>query len=120
MLHTSQSQYVLDNTCIYLYNSTKMGNLLLIVCKGLGIQARIYQINLFWVFLRHFQDCTGHSMICSVVGRGNQYIQLVKILYCKLPNIDKQLPTFPHKVQGLNCQSQRWEASVLPRHHHGP
>ena len=28
-------------------------------------------------------------------GRGNQYIQLVKVLYCKLPTNGKQLPTFP-------------------------
>ena len=36
------------------------------------------------------------------VGRGNQYIQLVKVLYCKLPTIGKQLPTFPHRVWDLN------------------
>ena len=35
----------------------------------------------------------------SFVARGNQYIQLVKVLYCKLPTISKQLPTFPHKVR---------------------
>ena len=32
----------------------------------------------------------------SFVSKGNQYIQLVKVLYCKLPTIGKQLPTFPH------------------------
>ena len=32
----------------------------------------------------------------SFVGRGN-YIQLIKVLYCKLPTISKQLPTFPHR-----------------------
>ena len=31
----------------------------------------------------------------SFMGRGNQHIQLVKVLYCKLPNIGMQLPTFP-------------------------
>ena len=30
----------------------------------------------------------------------------VKVLYCKLPTISKQLTTFPHKVWGLNCQPQ--------------
>ena len=50
----------------------------------------------------------------SFVTRGNQYIQLVKVLYYKLPTIGKQLPTFPHKVRGLNRQPQRWEGSVLP------
>ena len=33
-----------------------------------------------------------HVMMDSFVGRGNQYIQLVKILYCKLLTIGKQLP----------------------------
>ena len=32
----------------------------------------------------------------------------------KLLTIDKRLPTFPHKVRGLNRWPQRWEASVLP------
>ena len=45
-------------------------------------------------------------MMGSFVGRGNQYIQLVKVVYCKLPTIGMQLPTFSHKVQGLNCQPQ--------------
>ena len=49
----------------------------------------------------------------SSVGRGNQYIQLVKALYCKLPTISKQLPTFPHKVQGQDCQSQKWEVKCV-------
>ena len=48
-----------------------------------------------------FQHCSGHIMTASFVGRGNQYIQLVKVLYCKLPTIGKQLPTFPHKVWGI-------------------
>ena len=56
----------------------------------------------------------------SLVGRGNQCIQLVKVLYCKLPTIDKKQPTLPHNVQGLNRQPQRWEASVLALRHHGP
>ena len=51
---------------------------------------------------------------------GNQYIQLVKVLYCKLPTMGKKLPSFPHRVQGLNQQRQRWEASVLPLCHLDP
>ena len=54
----------------------------------------------------------------SFVGRVNQYIALVKVLYCKLSTMDKEQPTFPHKVKGLNRQPQRWE--VLPVCHHGP
>ena len=50
--------------------------------------------------LRHFQHCTGHIMTNSWKGRGNQYIQFVRVLYCKLPTNGKQLqwnlyyPTF--------------------------
>ena len=33
------------------------------------------------------------------MGRGNQCIELVIVLYCTLPAISKQLLTFPHKVQ---------------------
>ena len=61
-----------------------------------------------------FQHCTGHITMGSFVGRGNQYVQLVKLLYCKLQTSGKQPLTFPLKVRGLNCQPQRWEAIVLP------
>ena len=50
----------------------------------------------------------------SCVGRGNQYTQLVKVLYCKLPTISKKLRTVSNKVRGLNCRPQKWEVSVLP------
>ena len=41
-------------------------------------------IYLFGV-LRRFQHCTGHITTGSWKGRGNQYIQFVRVLYCKLP-----------------------------------
>ena len=63
---------------------------------------------------------TGHIMTGSFMGRRNLYIQLVKVLYCKLPSVGKQLPTFPHMVWGLKRRRQRWKASVLPLHHSGP
>ena len=54
-------------------------------------------------------------------GRGNQYIQLVKVLYCKLPTSGKQLPAFPLKaVLGTEPQPQRWEVRVLLLCHRGP
>ena len=59
-------------------------------------------------------------MTGSFTGRGNQYIQLVKVLYCKLPTSGKQLPAFPHKVRGLNRRPHRWDASMLPLRHPGP
>ena len=52
-------------------------------------------------------------MMSSFVGRGNQFIQLVKVLYFKLLTNGKKLPTFPHMVQGLDYRPQRWETRVL-------
>ena len=42
--------------------------------------------------------CMGHITTGSFMGRGNQYIQLVKVLYCKLLSKGKQLPAFPLEV----------------------
>ena len=71
--------------------------------------------------LRRFQHSTGHIMTGSWEGRGNQYIQLVKVLYCKLLTNGKQLPAFPLEVgPGTEPRSQRWEARVLPLCQRGP
>ena len=45
--------------------------------------------------LHRFQHCTGHIMTGTWKGSGMQYIQLVKVLYCKLLTNGKQLPAFP-------------------------
>ena len=46
-------------------------------------------------------------------GSGNQYIQLVKVLYCKLSTNGKQLPASPLEVRmGTKPRSQRWEVRV--------
>ena len=67
------------------------------------------------------QHCTGHFRMGSWDGRRNQYIQLVKVLYYKLPTNGKQLPAFPLEVGlGTEPRSQRWKARVLPLCHHGP
>ena len=42
-------------------------------------------------------------MTGSWKGRGNQYIEFVRVLYCKLPTNGKQLPAFPlEPVLGSN------------------
>ena len=77
----------------------------------------------FYLFgvLRRFQHCTGHIMTGSWKGRGNQYIQFVRVLYCKLPTNGKQLPAFPLEVVlGIEPRRQRWETRVLPLCHRGP
>ena len=71
--------------------------------------------------LRRFQHCTGHITTDSWKGRGNQYLQFVRFLYCKLPTNGKQLPAFPlEAVPGIEPRPQRWEARVLPLFHRGP
>ena len=71
--------------------------------------------------LCRFQHCTGHITTGSWKGRGNQYIQCVRVLYCKLPTNGKQLPAFPlEAVPGTEPRPQRWEVIVtnvppLPR-----
>ena len=82
------------------------------------------QINsLIYLFgvLCSFQYCTGHITMGSWKGRGNQYIQFARVLYCKLPTNSKQLPGFPLKtMMGIEPRPQRWEARVLLLCHHGP
>ena len=71
--------------------------------------------------LRRFQHCTGHITTGSWKGGGNQYIQFIRVLYCKLPTNGKQLPAFPlEAVLGIEPQPQRWEVRVLPLCHRGP
>ena len=48
--------------------------------------------------LRRFQHCTGHITTGSWKGRGNQYIEFTRVVYCKLPTNGKQLPAFPLKA----------------------
>ena len=71
--------------------------------------------------LRRFQHCTGHITTGSWKGRGNQYIEFARVVYCKLPTNGKQLPAFPlTAMTGIEPRPQRWEARVLPLCHHGP
>ena len=42
-----------------------------------------------------FETASNNITMGSWKGRGYQYIQLVKVLYCKLPTNGKQLPAFP-------------------------
>ena len=51
-------------------------------------------------------------------GRGNQYIEFVRVLYCKLMTNGKQLPAFPlEAVPGTEPRPQRREVRVLPLCH---
>ena len=64
---------------------------------------------LFLGVLRRFQHCTGHIMTGSWKGRGNQYIQFTRVLYCKLPTNGKQLQAFPlEAMMGIKPRPQRW------------
>ena len=62
----------------------------------------IAKICLFGV-LRRFQHCIGHITTGSWKGRGNQYIEFARVVYCKLSTNGKQLPAFPlEPVRGSN------------------
>ena len=68
----------------------------------LQIQLALVLFCLFGV-LRRFQHCTGHITTGSWKGRGNQYIEFARVVYCKLPTNGKQLPAFPlEPVRGSN------------------
>ena len=47
-----------------------------------------------WGFTPLSTHCTGHITTGSWKGRENQYIQFVRVLYCKLPTNGKQLQAF--------------------------
>ena len=94
------------------------------LCLGRDLRSpsALVHIYLFiWILTLLSTQCTGHITTGSFMGRGNQYMQLVKVLYSKLPTNSKQLPAFPLEVRlGTEPQSQRWEARVLPLCHRGP
>ena len=77
----------------------------------------VYFVCLFGV-LRRFQHCTGHITTGSWKGRGNQYIECARVVYCKLPTYGKQLPAFPlEPVWGSNpgLRGQVWWDMTLTK-----
>ena len=67
-----------------------------------------------WVLTLISTLCIGYIAVGNFMRRGNQYIQLVKVLYCKLVTNGKQLQAFPLEVgPGFGLRSQRWEARVF-------
>ena len=98
--------YILDLLSNWFYTICILNSIILFIYLG---------------FLCCFQHCTGHITMGSWKGRGNQYIQFVRVLYCKLPTNGKQLPAFPlQAMTGIEPRPQRWEARVLPLCHRGP
>ena len=91
----------------------------LLAVDGCTKLSRISNLNRF-IYLGFFcclQHYIGYITIGKFMARVNQIIPLVKVLYCKLLIIGKQVPAFPPMVGVLNCQPQRWKASVLPLYH---
>ena len=71
-------------------------------------ETRIYLFIYLFGVLRRFQHCTGHITTGSWKGRGNQYIQFIRVLYCKLLTNGKQLPAFLlEAVPGTEPRPQR-------------
>ena len=72
------------------------------MCQTLKSSLNLYIDDSFvylFVVLCHFQHSTGHITTGSWKGRGNKYIQLFKVLYCKLPTNGKQLLAFSLEVE---------------------
>ena len=87
----------------------------------LGTLSNVSYLFILFGVLRRFQHCTGHITTGSWKGRGNQYIEFIRVLYCKLPTNGKQLPAFPlEAMTGIEPRPQRWEVRVLPLCHRGP
>ena len=85
------------------------------------IHAFVTNVYCLFGVLRRFQHYTGHITTGSWKGRGNQYIEFARVVYCKLPTNGKQLPAFPlTAMTGIKPRQQRWEARVLPLCHRGP
>ena len=84
------SSFLIDRTI-----QVKIGNTLSEVVELLAGTLHLFLYVYLFGVLRRFQHCTGHITTGSWKGRGNQYIQFVSVLYCKLPTNGKQLPAFP-------------------------
>ena len=113
---------LLKHITFFVHKSLRYSNLHKFRLLPLEIQLEFLSrfIYLFGV-LRHFQHCTGHITMGSWKGRGNPYIQFVRVLYCKLLTNGKQLPALSlEAVPGIEPRPQRWEVRVLQLCHHGP
>ena len=63
----------------------------------------------FYVTFNTVQAISQWVVETSGKGRGNQYIQFVRVLYCKLPTNGKQLAAFPlEAMAGIEPRPQRW------------
>ena len=78
---------------------------------GRGLHSPSALVYLFiWVITSLSTHCVDHIMTDSFIGSEKQYIQLAKVLFCKLPANGKQLPAFSLEVRpGFKLQSQQWD-----------
>ena len=128
--HKSEISPILYQGTVYLLLSFKVDpyNLINIYILMLTMRGNInhmpylyFSFIYLFAILPCFQHCTCHITTGSWKGRGNQYIQFVRVLYCKLPTNSKQLPAFPlEAVPGTEPRPQRWETRVIQLCHCGP
>ena len=105
---------------IYILPSSVQQALRFFLSQILDIIQHLFIYLFIWVLTLLSTHCI-HHMTGSFMGRGNQYIHLVKVLHCKLLTNDKQLSAFPLEVgPETKPGSQRWEVRVLLLCHHGP
>ena len=79
--------------------------------KKLLVHVSVYLFTYLFIYLGFYVAFNTVQVISRqvVLWGVNQYIQLVKVLHCKLPTISKQLPTFPNKIRDLNCRPEKWD-----------
>ena len=93
---------------MYLCSRDGLSSILNPVVKEILSVLNIFIYLFIWLLTSLSTHFIGHIMMGSIMGRGNQYMQLVKVLYCKLMTNGKQLPAFPLEVRpGIKLRSQR-------------
>ena len=87
--------------------------------EGQSSHVLVFCVNFYWKefiylfgVLRCFQHCTGHITTGIWKGRGNQYIEFPRVLYCKLPTNGKQLPSF-YWQESIACISNVLTVTIL-------
>ena len=87
------------------------------VTKILWCANTIFHLFIYLGFCIDFNTEQVISQRVVGMAEGNQYIQFIRVLCCKLLTNGKQLPAFPlEAVPVIKPRPQRWEARVC---HHG-
>ena len=100
-------KFLLIHSVQSIQNSLKTAIQYVHLSLGMSRWHRYLGIDLFIWGFTSLSTLYRHITTGSWKGRGNQYIQFVRVLYCKLPTNGKQLPAFPlEAVLGVEPRPQ--------------